>query len=134
MGSHEAPITPSVDHQREPSRASSAEISSSGSPNVFAQPAWRRVSSQRSRRAGQPDAAALGPAGVELAAAELPVELDRVHHHPRQRHRGAQLADEAGGVERRAAGELRALEQHDVAPAQLGQVVGDRAARRRRRR
>ena len=28
--------------------ASSAEISSSGSPNVFAQPAWRRVSSQRS--------------------------------------------------------------------------------------
>ena len=28
--------------------ASSALISSSGSPNVFAQPAWRRVSSQRS--------------------------------------------------------------------------------------
>ncbi len=30
------------------SSASSAESSSSGSPNVFAQPAWRRVSSQRS--------------------------------------------------------------------------------------
>ena len=27
--------------------ASSADSSSSGSPNVFAQPAWRRVSSQR---------------------------------------------------------------------------------------
>ena len=77
-------------------------------------------------RARQPDAAALRPARVELAAAELPVELDRVHHHPRQRDRRAQLADEPGGVERRAARELVAVEQHDVAPAELGEVVGDR--------
>ena len=78
------------------------------------------------RRAGEPDAAALGPAGVELAAAELPVELDRVHHHLRQRHARPELADQPRGVERRAARELVAVEQHDVAPAQLGQVVGDR--------
>ena len=77
-------------------------------------------------RAGQPDAAALDPARVELAAAELPVQLDRVHHHLRQRHRRAQLAHETGRVERRAARELRAVEQDDVAPAQLGEVVGDR--------
>ena len=41
----------------------------------------------------EPDAAALDPAGVELRlAGEPPVELDRVHHHLRQRHRPAQLA------------------------------------------
>ena len=78
------------------------------------------------RRAGQPDAAALGPARVELPAAELPVQLDRVHHHLRQRDRRAELADEARGVEGRAARELVAVEQHDVAPAQLREVVGDR--------
>ena len=81
------------------------------------------------RRAGQPDAAALGPAGVELAAAELPVQLDRVHHHLRQRERRAQLADQPGGVERGAAGELAAVEQDDVVPAELRQVVRDRRAR-----
>ena len=48
MGSQEAPITPSVDISGKRAFASSAESSSSGSPNVFAQPAWRRVSSHRS--------------------------------------------------------------------------------------
>ena len=48
MGSHAAPSTPSVDISGNISFASSAEISSSGSPNVFAQPAWRRSSSIRS--------------------------------------------------------------------------------------
>ena len=81
------------------------------------------------RGAGEPDAAALGPARVELSPAQLPVQLDRVHHHLRERHRRAQLADQAGRVEGRAAGELRAVEQHDVAPAELGEVVGDRGPR-----
>ena len=48
VGSQAAPSTPSVDISGNISFASSAEISSSGSPKVFAQPAWRRVSSQRS--------------------------------------------------------------------------------------
>ncbi len=47
---------------------------------------------------------------------------------PRQRQARAQLADEAGGVERRAAGQLVAVEQHDVALAELREVVGDRGA------
>ena len=48
MGSQAAPSTPSVDISGNISFASSAEISSSGRPNVFAQPAWRRSSSIRS--------------------------------------------------------------------------------------
>ena len=74
-------------------------------------------------RGRQPQPAALDPAAVER-----PVELDRVHHHPRQRHRAAQLPDEPRRVERRAGRQLRALDEHHVLPAQLGEVVGDRAA------
>ena len=40
----------------------------------------------------------------------------------------AQLADEPGRVPGGAAGQPLALEQHDVAPAELGQVIGDRGA------
>ena len=74
-------------------------------------------------RACQADAAALHPAAVERA-----VQLDRVHHHARQRHARAKLADQPGGVEGRAARQLVAVEQHDVALPQLGEVVGDRRA------
>ena len=66
---------------------------------------------------GQPDAPALDPAAV---LAELAVELDGVHHHARQRHGAAQLSDQAGRVEGRARGELVALDEHDVVPAELG--------------
>ena len=45
MGSHTAPSTPSVVISGNRFRASSAEISSSGRPNVRAQPAWRWSSS-----------------------------------------------------------------------------------------
>ena len=55
---------------------------------------------------GEPDAAALDPAA---RLAELPVQLDRVHHHLREIHRAPQLAHEARGVERRARRELVAL-------------------------
>ncbi len=48
MGRSAAPSTPSVDISGNSSCASEAEISSSGRPNVFAQPAWRRSSSMRS--------------------------------------------------------------------------------------
>ena len=76
---------------------------------------------------GEADPAALGPAGVELRLVLQPaVELHRVHHHLRQRDRAAQLANEPRRVERRAGGELVAVEQDHVVPAQLGEVVGDR--------
>ena len=49
-----------------------------------------------------------------------------------QRDGGAELPDEAGRVERRAAGQLGALDEHDVAPA-LGGRGGTRCSRRPRR-
>ncbi len=56
------------------------------------------------------------------------VELDTVAAHPRRVARRAKLADQARGVPGRAAGQLALLEQHDVAAAELGQVIGDRRA------
>src|SRR5436189_2911801 len=49
IGTKTAPSTPSVDIRGKRCWASRAEMSSSGSPNVFAQPAWRCSSSYRSR-------------------------------------------------------------------------------------
>ena len=76
---------------------------------------------------GEPDPAALDPARVELRlGGEAAIDLDRVHHHLRQRDRAAKLADEPCGVKGRARGELGALDQHNVVVAELGEVVGDR--------
>src|SRR5262249_25510911 len=80
-------------------------------------------------RRGEPERADLAPAGLEPdLGAERAVELDRVHHHLRQAQRAAQLADEAGGVEGRAARQVGALDEDDVAAPELRQPVGDRAA------
>ena len=80
-------------------------------------------------RGGEPQRADLVPAGLEPdLVAERPVQLDRAHHHLRQAQRAAQLADEAGGVERRAARQVGALDEHDVVPAELRQPVEDGAA------
>ncbi len=77
----------------------------------------------------KPQRADLVPAGLEVdLLAERPVELDRVHHHPRQRERAAQLADEPGRVEGRAARQVGALDQDDVVPAQARKPVEDRGA------
>ena len=62
-----------------------------------------------------------------LEHAELLVELDAVAAEPHHRRRGVELGDEAGGVAGRAARQLALLEQDDVGPARLGQVVGDAA-------
>ena len=48
VGRKAAPSTPSVVIGGKSAWASAGEISSSGSPNVFAQPAWRAISSIRS--------------------------------------------------------------------------------------
>src|SRR5262249_26204129 len=80
-------------------------------------------------RRGEPQRTHLAPARLEAdLVAEGAVELDRAHHHLRQAERPAQLADEPSGVERRAARQLGALDEHDVLRAQPGQPVEDRAA------
>src|SRR5436189_1308860 len=83
---------------------------------------------------------ASGAAGDAQAAHLLPVraharlgleprvELGAVADEPGHRARAAQTADEPGGVPRGAARELLALEQDDVAPPELDEVVGDAAA------
>ena len=59
---------------------------------------------------------------------ERPVQVDAVHHHLRQRQRAAQLADEPGRVEGRAARQVGPLDEDDVVPAEPRQPVEDRAA------
>jgi len=78
---------------------------------------------------GKPKRADLVPAGLQAdLLAEGAIELDRAHHHPGQAQRAAQLADEAGRVEGRPAGQLRTLDQHGVGPAQPCEPVEDGAA------
>jgi hypothetical protein len=60
---------------------------------------------------------------------ELRVELEAVL--VQRAHVGAagQGAGAAGGVPGGAGGQLRSFDQHDLAPAGLGQMIGDAAAR-----
>jgi hypothetical protein len=74
-------------------------------------------------------------AAVLLEAGRLPgfrleaeVKLRRVFREAREIRCRAQLADQPGSVPGGAAGQLFPLQQHHVAPAELGQMVGDRAA------
>ena len=57
------------------------------------------------------------------------IEFGGVFREARQVLAGPQLADQARGVPGRAAGQLPALQQDDVFPAYLGEMIGDRAAR-----
>ena len=80
-------------------------------------------------RRREPQAAELAPAGVvPRQLLQLGVEPDRVLHHPRQRQRRAQLADEPGRVPRRAVRQLVLLEEERIRPALLREVVEDGAA------
>ena len=80
-------------------------------------------------RAGDGDAAAPPEAGAQAGLRLQPlVQLAGVLDQPGAVLRGAQLADQAGRVPGRAAGQLPLLEQQHVGPAQLGQVVGDAGA------
>ena len=119
---------PSVSISGNSSCASAGEISCSGSPYAVAQLICRRISSIRSGD----DASRMPPHSTQPGGCSVclqpAVELDGVHVHPGQRRVGAQLADQAGGVERRAAGQLGAVDEHDVGLAELGQVVGDARA------
>ena len=74
---------------------------------------------------GELDAPALHPGGCVLGLLQTSIEVDGVHVHPGERGIRPELTDESGGVERRPAGQLAALEQDDVGLTQLGQVVRD---------
>src|SRR5947207_345624 len=77
----------------------------------------------------QPQPAELVPAGiVARQLLQLGVETDRVLHHPRQRDRRAELADEPGTVPRGAVRQLVLLDEERVRPALLREVVEDGAA------
>jgi hypothetical protein len=80
-------------------------------------------------RAREAKAAGLFPAGIAPGlGAEPPVALDAPHHEPRERDGRAQLADQPRGVEGRAARQLGALDQHDIAPPLDREVVRDARA------
>ena len=68
---------------------------------------------------------ARGLAGLFL---KFVIEFDAVLEELRDIGIGPQLADQAGRVEGRAAGQLGALQEHHVAPAEPCQVIGGRAA------
>ena len=57
------------------------------------------------------------------------VEIGRVFREPGHVLRGAELADQPGRMPGGAAGELLALQEDHIGPAQLGEVVGERASR-----
>ena len=67
---------------------------------------------------GQVDAAVLARLGLDLL-----VQVDRVLLQPGDVGVAVERVHAARGVPRRAGGELLALEQHDVGPARLGEVV-----------
>ena len=76
--------------------------------------------------AGQTQAAVLSPArGLTGLLFEAVVEFDTVLQELGDAGRASQLSDEAGSVERGAAGQLAALEDDHIGPAMLRQVVGD---------
>ena len=77
----------------------------------------------------EPQRADLVPPGVQLdLLAEGSVKLDRAHHHPGEAQGAAELADQPGRVEGRAAGELRPLDEHGIGPAQAREPIEDGAA------
>ena len=124
-----AASTPSVDisgnsscasagrrRSRSAGRRSSPSRPGAGSPRTG--PATTPAAGRRARASRDP-CRSLGQLGVEA---------DGVLHHLRQADGRAQLADQAGRVPRRAVGQVVLLDQHDVRPAQLGEVVEDAAA------
>ena len=81
------------------------------------------------RRRGEAEAPRLAPAGCKAGLGLQPfVEIDGGPQQLGDRGRRAELADQPGGVPRRAAGQLAALDQDDVGLVVTGQMIGDGAA------
>ena len=79
------------------------------------------------RRRGQAQGADLAPTRVDIRLLrQLPVGGDAVHHHPGQCRTRSQLAHQARRMEGRTAGEVGSIEQHDIGPAQHGEVIRNR--------
>ena len=77
-------------------------------------------------QAQRPD---LVPGRIDARLLSKPsVQLDAVHHHPGQGHAGSELPDQPGGMECRTRGEVGPLDEDDVRPTELGEVVGDAGA------
>ena len=118
--------TPSVAISGNSSCASlGARSARSGRPNVLRPGDLAQHLLLALLRAGEADAAALHPA----AARSVPVELDRVHHHPRQRA-GSSAAGRRGPAEWKVeplVSSLRSSSTTSRSPS-CGQVVGDRGA------
>ena len=111
------------------SLASAGDSSWTSRPQARPIAAWRLSSVEAALGAREADAAVLLEAGrLPGLGLEPEVQLGGILREPRQVGRRAQLPDQPGGVPGRAAGQLLALEQHHLAPAELGQMVGDRAA------
>ena len=68
------------------------------------------------------------PGSLPVSSRQVGVKADGVLHHLGQADRRAELADQPGRVPCGAVGEPVLLDQHDVRPAQLGEVVEDAAA------
>jgi hypothetical protein len=80
-------------------------------------------------RRGEPERPDLVPARLEPHfGLERAVEVDALHHHPRERKRAAELTNQAGRVECRPARELGALDEHNVVPPEAREPVQDGAA------
>ncbi len=56
------------------------------------------------------------------------IEFDRMLQHARGVARGAELPDQTGRMPGRAVGQAAFFQDHDIALARAGQVIGDRAA------
>ena len=78
---------------------------------------------------GEAEAPGLAPAsGKAGLGLQLLVQVDRVAENLRDRRRGTELADEAGGVPGRTAGQLAAVDEDHVGLVVAGKMVGGGAA------
>ena len=109
---------------------------SSGRPKVLAQPAWRSQLLDPLRARRQPERTDLVPRRVDPGlGAQPPVQRRRRTSSSASGSREPRSCPtRPARVERRAAGQLGAIDEDDVGPAELGEVVGDATCRRRHRR
>ena len=109
--------------------ASAGDMNSNSTPKLFARAICRFISVRRSFVFATFRLPHCFPAGREAGLLfERGVKIDAVPAHPRCIPRRARLADESRRMPRRAAGEPSLLQQHDVADAELREVIRGRGA------